>query len=178
MLKLFTPLNLVLTSLALSWLSPMAIAQGRADFAQPIAIQAQNESFDIANKMAIFVNNVRITQGTLEILAERMEVSRDSATETDVFVATGSPATYSQQLDDGSPITARANIIRYDQAAQLLTLSGDVEVNQNNSVIRGNEIIYNFATQQLTANRDGSEDDRVTTIFMPKKKNQDDPTER
>lgn len=178
MLKLFTPAIATLISSLLFVSSATVFAQGKADFEQPIAIKAQNESFDIANKIAIFEQQVKITQGTLEILADRMEVTRDADTGADVFVATGTPATYSQQLDDGSPITAEATTIRYDQAAQQLILIGNVKVSQNNSVIQGNEIVYNFATQQLTANRSGDDDDRVTTIFMPKKKNDNEPTNR
>jgi lipopolysaccharide export system protein LptA len=154
-------------------------AQGREDFDKPIQINAERESFDVAQKVAVFDQNVVIRQGSLSIRADHLEVTRRDD-QTDVFTATGSPAVYEQQLDDGSPITAEAEIISYDQSKQLLTLSGNVKVSQENSVIQGSEIIYNFATQQLSANRSEDDADRVTTIFMPKKKsdNQNEPTNR
>jgi lipopolysaccharide export system protein LptA len=154
-------------------------AQGREDFDKPIQINAERESFDVAKKVAVFDQNVVIRQGSLSIRADHLEVTRRDD-QTDVFTATGSPAVYEQQLDDGSPITAEAEIISYDQSQQLLTLSGNVKVSQENSVIQGSEIIYNFATQQLSANRSEDDADRVTTIFMPKKKsdNQNEPTNR
>lgn len=167
MLKRFIP---VVALLVLSFVGAQpASAQGRDDFSKPIQINADRDRFDVANKIAVFEDNVVIRQGTLTIRAEHLEVTRRDD-QSDVFTASGNPAIYQQQLDDGSPISAEANTISYDQAKQVLTLSGNVKVSQSNSVVQGNEIIYNFATQQMTASRGDSNNDRVTTIFMPKKK--------
>jgi len=177
MLKRFIPVVALLAINAIS--VNESAAQGREDFDKPIQINAERESFDVAKKVAVFDQNVVIRQGSLSIRADHLEVTRRDD-QTDVFTATGSPAVYEQKLDDGSPITAEAEIISYDQSQQLLTLSGNVKVSQENSVIQGSEIIYNFATQQLSANRSEDDADRVTTIFMPKKKsdNQNEPTNR
>lgn len=175
MLKRFIP---VVALLAITTSSGnTAWAQGRADFSKPIEISADRDWFDVANKIAVFEDNVVIRQGSLTIAADHLEVTRRDA-QSDSFIAQGSPALYNQLLDDGSPISAEAEIIRYDQDQQLLTLSGNVKVSQNNSVIQGNEIIYNFATQQLSASR--GEKDRVTTIFLPKNKSDqsNEPTNR
>ena len=177
MLKPFTP---VVALIILSAATVNTVqAQGRDDFNKPIQINADRDWFDVANKIAVFEDNVVIQQGTLRIRAEHLEVTRRDD-QSDVFTATGNPAVYEQQLDDGSPISAQADSISYDQAQQILTLSGNVKVSQSNSVIQGNEIVYNFATQQMTANRGDAESDRVTTIFMPKKKSDDnnEPTNR
>src|SRR5690554_4936765 len=176
MLKQFIPVvALLVTSL---WCAADATAQGRNDFDQPIQINAERDWFDVANKIAVFEDNVVIRQGTLSIRANHLEVTRRDD-QTDVFIASGSPAVYEQQLDDGSPIKAEADVINYDQSKQVLTLSGNVKVSQNNSVIQDNEILYDFATQQITANRGDGESDRVTTIFMPKKKSDNnEPTNR
>ncbi|SDB32662.1 lipopolysaccharide export system protein LptA [Pseudidiomarina indica] len=171
MLKQFIPVVAILAITTSSW--GTAWAQGRADFSQPIEINADRDWFDVANKIAVFENNVLIRQGSLTIQADHLEVTR-RGDQSDSFTATGSPAVYQQLLDDGSPIQAEAEIIRYDQDQQLLVLSGNVKVSQNNSLIQGNEIIYNFATQQLSANR--GENERVTTIFLPKNKS-DQPNE-
>lgn len=180
MLKQFIPaaaLLLISASLTVA-LSSSAAAQGREDFSKPIQINADRDWFDVANKIAVFEDNVVIQQGTLKITANHLEVTRRDD-QTDVFIATGSPAKYQQQLDDGSPISAEATVIRYDQTQQILTLSGQVKVSQSNSLIQGNEIVYNFATQQMTANRGDQENERVTTIFMPKKKSDNnEPTNR
>ncbi len=178
MLKLFIPvLSLTLSSLLFAATS---YAQGKDDFNQPIEVKSERDWFDVANKIAVFESNVVIRQGSLTITADHLEVKREGENENDLFIATGLPAVYSQQLDDGSPIQAEANVIEYDQANQLLVLRGNVKVSQRDSLIQGSEIIYNFATQQMSANRGDQEDDRVTTIFMPKPKKNDnnEPTNR
>ena len=176
MFKLFTPATRHL-AISLSLLaSATVMAQGKADFEQVIEIYSEREFFDLANNLAVFDVNVIITQGSLEIKADNLQVKRDSGAGSDEFIATGTPATYKQQLEDGSLIEAQAEQIHYDQVKQLITLRGKASVAQNNSVIQGNEIIYNFATQQLSANR-GEDSERVTTIFTPKKTN-DEPINR
>ncbi|CAI8165596.1 MAG: Lipopolysaccharide export system protein LptA [Pseudidiomarina mangrovi] len=180
MFKPFTPATRHLaTSLTLSLgllLSAAVLAQGKSDFAQPIEISSERDFFDLANNIAVFDVNVVIRQGSLEIRADNLRVKRDAAAGTDEFIASGSPASYKQTLEDGSVIEAEAEQINYDQVKQIITLTGKASVAQNNSVIQGNEIIYNFATQQLSANR-GEDSERVTTIFMPKKNN-DEPINR
>lgn len=170
---------LVTTLLLFSSLSfaPQALAQGKTDFTQPVSIDAERDLIDIANRIATFDENVLIKQGSLEIRADHLQVTREAEPGNDVFEATGNPATYRQQLDDGSLIQAQAETIRYDQAQQLLTLRGNVKVEQNSSVMQGAEIVYNFATQQLSARRGDEESDRVSTILLPKQKN-DEPINR
>lgn len=178
MLKRFIPAIALLTLNV--WVPEAAHAQGRDDFSQPIEIRAERDWFDVANKVAVFENNVVISQGSLSISADHLEVTRREEDQADVFTASGSPAVYQQKLDDGSPISAEADIIRYDQSQQILTLSGNVKISQNNKLIQGSEIVYNFATQQMSAIRGDNEEDRVTTIFMPKQKSDtnNEPTNR
>lgn len=161
-------------------LSTTALAQGKADFQQNIEIVSERDWFDIQNKIAVFEENAVITQGTLRITADHLEVAENDGTGARSFTAEGSPATYQQELEDGSIIRAEAQVIRYNESAQILTMSGDVKVTQDDSLIQGHEIVYNFATQQMRAVRGEDESDRVTTIFQPSKKNEDDnePTNR
>ena len=172
---------IVLAALVLgAMLSPTAMAQGKADFQQNIEIVSERDWFDIQNKIAVFEENAVITQGTLRITADHLEVAEDDGSGTRSFTAEGNPATYQQELEDGSIIRAEAKVIRYDESAQILTMSGGVKVTQDDSLIQGHEIVYNFATQQMRAVRGENENDRVTTIFQPSKKNENDnePTNR
>ncbi|WP_157981041.1 lipopolysaccharide transport periplasmic protein LptA [Pseudidiomarina insulisalsae] len=178
MYKPFTPayrsLKFALLVIALLGVSNgTVLAQGKADFEQNIEIRSERDWFDIQNKIAVFEDNAVITQGTLRITADHLEVAQDEATGTRSFTAEGNPATYRQELEDGSIIRAEAQVIRYDESQQLLTMSGNVKVTQDDSLIRGHEIIYNFATQQMRASRGEDDSDRVTTIFQPSKKNDD-----
>lgn len=183
MLKRFisVPVKLIIAGLLLTPLAATpAWAQGQEDFMQQIEIDSDNNNFDIAKQTAIFENNVVVRQGTLTIKADRLEAKRAEDGTSERFVATGSPATYEQKLDDGSIITASADTIIYEDDNQILILEGEVEVTQNNSVIRGHRITYNFATQQMQVRGSDGSQERVTTIFKPKKKSDDknEPTNR
>ncbi len=158
--------------------SPLTAAQGKADFSQDIQVDSEREWFDIQNKIAVFEDNAVITQGTLKITADHLEVAQQEDSDVRTFAAEGSPATYQQQLEDGNWIKAEALLIRYDENAQTLTLVGEVKVTQDSSEIQGNEIVYDFANQQLRARRGDDESDRVTTIFKPKNKNDNEPINR
>ncbi|MDN7124297.1 lipopolysaccharide transport periplasmic protein LptA [Pseudidiomarina terrestris] len=174
--KQFFSAALVLLAAAL--FSPTVAAQGKADFEQDIKVDSEREWFDIQNKIAVFEDNAVITQGTLRITADHLEVSQQGENGVRTFTAEGAPATYQQELEDGNLIRAEAEIIRYDENAETLTLLGNVKVTQANSEIQGNEIVYDFANQQLRARRGDDESDRVTTIFKPKNKNDNEPINR
>ncbi|MEX1222854.1 MAG: lipopolysaccharide transport periplasmic protein LptA [Idiomarina sp.] len=159
----------VISTVALTLgLAAPTLAQGQNDFSQPIKINADDESFDIKQNLAIFTNNVVIQQGTLRIEADKLVAERDRERQVEVFVATGAPATYQQQLEDGSLIQAQANEIRYDQLNQILTLTGNAEVNQNDSLVRGGVLRYDFNAQVLTSERGEDDNEQVETIIMPR----------
>ncbi|MBY6063916.1 lipopolysaccharide transport periplasmic protein LptA [Pseudidiomarina sediminum] len=149
-------------------------AQGKEDFTQDIEIGSENQWFDIQNKVAVFEQNAIITQGSLKITADYLEVAEDEAQAQRVFTAKGKPATYQQQLEDGGMIRAEAETIRYDEGEQLLTLIGTVKVTQDGNVTQGHELVYNFATQHLRAVGGEDGNTRVTTILKPSKKTEDE----
>ena len=175
-MQLNKSLNLVAVgALFLTFLvtTPVA-AQGKEDFTKDIEIGSENQWFDIQNKVAVFEQNAVITQGTLKITADYLEVAEDEAQAQRVFTAKGQPATYQQQLEDGGIIRAEAETIRYDEGEQLLRLSGTVKVTQDGNVTQGRELVYNFATQHLRAVGGEDGNNRVTTILKPSKKNEDE----
>lgn len=169
MLKQFFSL---LTKLAILALIPSAVmAQGKADFEQPMEVESGQEELDIKNNRLVLTDNVIIRQGTLLIRADRLEASASkNAEQADTFIANGSPATYSQTLEDGKTINAEANTITYFQAAQRLQLTGNARISQGSSSSSGEQISYDLEQQTITATGSGEDDSRVITIFKPKPK--------
>lgn len=100
----------------------------RADRSQPLTIEADRSStVDLARRVVVFNGNVVITQGTMRIEADRVEVSET----TDGFrsaTATGSagkPATFRQKRDGvDETIEGRAERIDYDSRADTVRLTG------------------------------------------------------
>ena len=145
-------------------------AQGEADFSKAIELTAGHEELDIKNNRLLLTDNVTVKQGTLEIKAERVEALRNADQQADTFIAEGNPATYTQQLDDGSTISAQADRITYYQAREVLELVGNAQVSQGSSRSSAQIITYDLAQQTVSASGEGSENNRVTTIFTPPKK--------
>lgn len=142
-----------------------------ADFAKEIVIDAKKQSMDIKNHIIIFSGGVLVSQGTMNIKADTLRMySKNKDTKgQEIIIATGTPAKYSQELDDGQVIHAQANEIRYDLGKKMLRLIGNSELNQNDSLVKGSEISYNLINQELVAEGDKETNDVVTTIFKPEK---------
>lgn len=166
---------LILVSGVLALFSVTTQAQGEADFQQPIEVSAGHEELDIKNNRLLLTDDVIVTQGSLQIKANRLEAIRgEQGEQADTFIASGSPATYSQQLDDGSTISAKADRITYFQKQQRLELTGNAEISQGSSRSSGEIITYDLAQQKVSASGEGSKNNRVTTIFTPQKESSDE----
>ena len=141
-----------------------------SDFSKEIKIDARKQSMDMKNNVLTFNGDVVVIQGSLTIKAETLKVFSESADKdgNEIIIATGKPATYSQQLDNGKPISAKANQIRYEVTGRKLKLSGNSELNQNDSLVKGEVINYNLEKQELMAEGGSQDTGHVTTIFMPK----------
>ena len=159
-------------------LTTLSVSAANDDFKQPIKVNADKESIDLKNNKVIFSGNVSVLQGSLAIKAKLLEVRKKEAKGTEVFVATGNPATYQQVLEDGKPISAKADSIRYEVASRTLVLIGGAQLKQSDSLVNGETIRYNLDKQQLVAEGSGNGDkERVTAIFNPQSDDSKDAKE-
>ncbi|WJG08865.1 lipopolysaccharide transport periplasmic protein LptA [Aliiglaciecola sp. LCG003] len=151
------------------------------DFELPIKVDSQSNFFDGKTKTSIFRKDVKITQGSLEILADEVEVIAGLGEGKEIFIARGEPAKYTQKLDDGGSISAAANEIKYEVSSRTLTLSGNAELNQDSSLVKGESIIFNMELEQLVAESSDNGEGGVTAIFQPdslRKKSDDKESEQ
>ncbi len=137
------------------------------DLQQELKVAAVSQKADIKNNQVIFFGPVNVTQGTININADQLRAFSEVSGGQKTMVATGTPATFSQELDDGRIGTASANEIRYELATSILTLKGNAKLDQAGSQVTGNLISYNIDKQQLIAESTGDGQDRVITIFQP-----------
>ena len=137
------------------------------DLKQQLTIAAVSQIADIKNNQIIFNGPVKITQGTINIDADEIRAFTPENSQNKVLVATGKPATFSQELDDGKVGTASANEIKYDLATTTLTLTGNAKLDQGDSQVTGSKIRYNIKAQELIAESTGKGEDRVITIIQP-----------
>jgi lipopolysaccharide export system protein LptA len=129
-------------------LAPLAHAD-QADRDQPMTIQADQQStLDLLKQLVVFNGNVVITQGTMAIHADRVEV-RQSPEGFRSATATGHPASVRQKrqgLDE--TIEGFADRIEYDGQADTVRFIGHAQVHRLRGgavadEITGNEISYN-----------------------------------
>ena len=154
--------------LALLLVNSLAAVAAKPDYTQQIQIDADN-LVSINENVATYRTNVVITQGSMQMKADQLEINASAGKGKEIYIATGSPVSYSQLLADGKPVTAQAKEMRYEPSNRTLTLSGDAELTQSGSVVKASVIRYNLEKQQLSAESDESK--RVTTIFTPEEKN-------
>ncbi len=152
-----------------SLLLPFGLAHSAtADLNKQIMIKAKRQATDLKNKIASYLDDVVITQGSLSINADVVRVVSKADSNDKIYIATGKPATFKQLLDNGQPIKLQADKIKYDEANHLITISGHASVSQEGSIVSGNKIIYNTLTEQLNA--ESNSEDSVTTILQPQTK--------
>ena len=65
------------------------------DYTQQIQIDADN-LVSVQENVLTYRNNVVITQGSLQMKADQLEINASAGKGKDVFIASGKPATYSQ----------------------------------------------------------------------------------
>ena len=135
------------------------------DRSQPMDVEADRTDAEIGDDgEAVLTGNVMITQGTLEVGADRATIHRQAG-EISQVVLTGAPATLKQVNDNGETMTAHAAQIVYTLNNDLIVLSGAVVIEQPRGTLRGETIKYDLKTGRLDGGGDGS---RVKMRIMPK----------
>ena len=141
----------------------------KKDLEQEITIKSQRQAADLKNKIASYLDNVSIRQGSISIDADIVKVfslvDKKTGAKIDTYLAKGKPAVFQQELEDGSLITLQANEITYHPNSNMITISGNAIVKQAGSEVSGNEITYNTLSEKLEAQ--SANNQSVTTVLQP-----------
>ncbi len=174
-----------LAALAAAALVAVGAHAEKADRTKPMSVTSGGTNPDVVDlkkHSAVFTGNVVITQGTLEIHADRVEVSQDPEGNQlgFAFGSPAKPATFRQKRDAVDEYSeGEAQKIEYDSAANrvrfvgdahLRWLKGTVVTDQANSAL----ITYDTATETVKLGSGdagtpaSSSGGRTTVIFTPK----------
>jgi lipopolysaccharide export system protein LptA len=164
LIKKITASLFFLVSLAFT---PLVISADKLDIDQEIMISADRQAGDLKNKIASYIGDVVIKQGTLIISADSVNIYQENINE-EVYIAKGKPAKFEQILADGSKITLQADEIKYEPAIHFVAISGNALLQQAGSEVKGSRITYNTLTEQLDAI--GNSNEKTSTVLQPKKK--------
>ncbi|ASP47454.1 lipopolysaccharide transport periplasmic protein LptA [Cognaticolwellia beringensis] len=145
-----------------------AVSAEKFNVEQEIKISSSRQAADLKNKIFSYIDNVIIAQGTLTIHAELVQVITEDKSDNKIYIAKGSPATFEQTLQDGSPINLQANEIRYEPSMNTVVISGNALLRQEGSEVSGSKITYNFDTEYVNA--ESLDNAKVETVLQPKNK--------
>ncbi len=157
---------LALPVLALALLAPDAAQARESDRDQAVDMSASGLETALAQDGDTRLTDLVITQGTLRIEAVRGTVTRTNG-DFSRIVLEGTPATMQQENDDGVPMKAQAQRIVYLPRADVVTLTGQVAIDQGQDSFRGESVTYDIGTGRMKA--DGGTG-RIQMTIQPRKK--------
>jgi len=156
--------------IAVIWLIiPFAFALPE-DRDQPIEITADNAVINEKQSQAEYSGAVVVTQGTLKLEGDVVNLKTNEAGEVETFVSKGQPARFEnlRRKTDKEPVKGRASTIYYSYDSDRVVLTGNAIITSEESEFSGPEITYDLNTGEVTAS--GNRSKRVNMTMQPKKK--------
>lgn len=138
-----------------------------SDRNQPMDIDAGRQEGTLDDRApTILSGGVTIRQGTLDIRSNRAEISISGSGDPQRAVLTGSPVVLRQQMDDGTPMTARANKVDYNLQTEVVVFTGNVSIEQPRGTMSGERVVYNLKTGRVDSGGEGA--GRVRMRIQPR----------
>ncbi|MEK9669876.1 MAG: lipopolysaccharide transport periplasmic protein LptA [Gammaproteobacteria bacterium] len=137
---------------------------------QPIEITADSAVINEKQNQAEYSGAVVVTQGTLKLEGDVVNLKTNEGGEVETFVSKGQPARFEnlRQKTDKEPVRGRASTIYYSYHSDRVVLTGDAIITSNDSEFSGPEIRYDLDTGEVTAS--GNPSKRVNMTMQLKKK--------
>src|SRR5512139_2977318 len=100
----------------------------KADRDKPVNLEADSVTLDDIRKISVYEGNVVLSQGTLMLRADRVQVTQNAGG-LDKVTATGRPVAFRQKIDGRDEfIEGFANRIEYDSGKSQLELIGEAQL--------------------------------------------------
>lgn len=159
----------------LSLFVPGPVLAEKADREKPINLESDRVTVDDAKQIATFEGRVVLTQGTLVIRGDRMEVRQDS--QGFQYGTTWGNLAYFRQKREGYDeyIEGWAERIEYDGRADKVQMFNRASMKKGADEVRGNYISYDANTEFFQVIGGGARagdgsDGRVRAVLQPKPK--------
>lgn len=153
--------------LLLFCLAPPGALALPGDRDQPIHITADKALRDEVEGVTIYTGNVHLVQGSMELEADKLTIYHNTDV-ADEIIAEGKPAKMRQQpeVDDGI-VHAHALVITYYKNQDHIHLQTKARIEQDGSVVEGDEIDYFIEKQIITAASDETREDNKVVVVIP-----------
>lgn len=130
---------------AAALLAPPAHAE-KADRDKPVNLEADTVTLDDIRKISVYQGNVILSQGTLTLRADRVQVTQN-ADGLDKVSAVGRPVAFRQKVEGREEyIEGFADRMEFDSVSSQLDLVGQARLRRNGDELRGARISYNSET--------------------------------
>lgn len=143
----------------------------KADRDKPVNLEADTVTLDDIRKISVYQGNVVLSQGTMMLRADRVQVTQN-AEGLDKVTATGRPVTFRQKVEGRDEfIEGFANRIEYDGVNSQLELIGQAQLQRGSDELRGAQISYNAKTEfyKVVGQADATTPaGRVRAVIRPK----------
>lgn len=143
----------------------------KADRDKPVNLEADTVTLDDIRKISVYEGKVILSQGTLMLRADRVQVTQ-TAGGLDKVVATGQPVSFRQKIDGRDEyIEGFADRIEYDSINSQLELIGQARLRRDGDELRGARISYNANTEfyKIVGQPDAqTPTGRVRAVIRPK----------
>jgi len=163
--RLFPSLTKVCLSTCLLCLTPVLMAL-ESDRQEPLEVSANSTDGTLGDGVTTLRGNVDIRQGTLRITADEAEVKKVDGRVGSVTFR-GQPAFLEQEIEEQGLVQATANVIDYQVASGLVTLSGNADVKHPQYQISGELLTYDLNIQHFQGSSDENGNGRIHILLDP-----------
>ena len=137
-----------------------------SDRQESLEVSANSTDGTLGDGITTLRGNVDIRQGTLRITADEAEVKKVDGRVGSVTFR-GQPAFLEQEIEEQGLVQATANVIDYQVASGLVTLSGNADVKHPQYKISGELLTYDLNVQHFQGSGDGTGNGRIHILLDP-----------
>lgn len=139
-----------------------------SDSKQPLYIESNTANYDEKQGESVYIGDVHVTQGSMELFADRMIVYM-KAGKTDKIIATGNPVRLKQTPDGAKDdIKGTSKRSEYYPDKTTLVLLEDAVVIQGGNTYASQRIEYDSRNATVRAGQPATAGSRVRVKLMPK----------
>jgi lipopolysaccharide export system protein LptA len=143
----------------------------KSDRDKPVNLEADMVTLDDIKKISVYQGNVILSQGTMLLRADHVQVTQNAAG-LDKVSATGRPVAFRQKVEGRDEyIEGFADRMEYDSVNSQLELIGQARLQRGSDELRGAQISYNANTEfYKVVGQPGAQtpSGRVRAVIRPK----------
>ncbi len=158
---------------SLPWLLLAAVMRAAVGAPTPqlderIELEADRVDIDEKFGYSTYAGNVKMTKGDISIGADIMTVYKQQD-QLQKIIFQGAPVRFEQLAGaDHKAVKGQANLIEYNAASRIITLTENAELWQEQDRFSGNVIRYDIDQKLVSAQKSETGQDRVKVIIHPK----------